>query len=295
VQDYTNFAPGLSYSTANDRLGMRGVTRTSNNFGIRSGISNYVDGVYFSSAIPASREPIFIDRVEVVRGPQGTLYGRDSIGGALNVISKRPSSTFEAQVNVGIDDYDTRKVEVRVSGPITDWLRYSVAGQRSAQEKGYLKNYSGLKSEGGRRDDSYIEGQLAANFGDKIDMWLRVGSLHWNQRFGPPGARTSGDDGSSYDTRFLPPGAIVPNGFFGFSGSSLVSNVLQTGSQKTNPGITDKRGFNTDFSNFAALDPTSGSTNGLIGGIVHPLAGVHDVALHHVAPSLPAGLISARR
>ena len=81
VQDYTNFAPGLTYSTSDDRLGMRGVTRTSNNFGIRSGISNYVDGVYFSSAIPASREPIFVDRVEVVRGPQGTLYGRDSIGG----------------------------------------------------------------------------------------------------------------------------------------------------------------------------------------------------------------------
>ena len=91
VQDYTNFAPGLSYSTASDRLGMRGVTRTSNNFGIRSGISNYVDGVYFSSAIPASREPIFVERVEVVRGPQGTLYGRDSIGGALNVITKRPT------------------------------------------------------------------------------------------------------------------------------------------------------------------------------------------------------------
>ena len=55
VQDYTNFAPGLTYSTASDRLGMRGVTRTTNNFGIRSGISNYVDGVYYSSAVPASR------------------------------------------------------------------------------------------------------------------------------------------------------------------------------------------------------------------------------------------------
>ena len=69
VQDYTNFAPGLSYSTSNDRLGMRGVTRTSNNFGIRSGISNYVDGVHFSPAIRASREPISVERVEVVRGP----------------------------------------------------------------------------------------------------------------------------------------------------------------------------------------------------------------------------------
>ena len=257
VQDYTNFAPGLSYSTANDRLGMRGVTRTSNNFGIRSGISNYVDGVYFSSAIPASREPIFIDRVEVVRGPQGTLYGRDSIGGALNVISKRPTSTFEAQVNVGAGTYGTKKLEGRVAGPITDWLRFSLAGQTSAQDKGYLTNYSGLATEGGRRSDSYFEGQLAANFGDNLDMWLRVGSLKWNNRYGAPGARTAGSDNADYDTRFLPPGAIVPNAFFGFSGSSVVNNVLQTGTQRTNPGVTDTRGFNTDFSNFAHLDPTT--------------------------------------
>lgn len=83
VTDYTNFAPGLTYSNANDRLGMRGVTRTSNNFGIRSGISNYIDGVYYSSSIPAGRPALFVERVEVVRGPQGTLYGRDSIGGGI--------------------------------------------------------------------------------------------------------------------------------------------------------------------------------------------------------------------
>ena len=120
VQDYTNFAPGLSYSTSTDRLGMRGVTRTSNNFGIRSGISNYVDGVYFSSAIPASREPIFTERVEVVRGPQGTLYGRNSIGGALNVISKRPTDEFEGQFNIGAGNFENMKVEGTVAGPITD-------------------------------------------------------------------------------------------------------------------------------------------------------------------------------
>ncbi len=255
VQDYTNFAPGLSYATANDRLGMRGVTRTSNNFGIRSGISNYVDGVYFSSAIPASREPIFIDRVEVVRGPQGTLYGRDSIGGALNVISKRPSNSFETQVNVGFGNYGNSKVEARVSGPITDWLRFSVAGQRSAQNDGFLTNYSGLQTEGGRRDDSYIEGQLEGDIGENFEWWLRAGSLRWDVRYGAPGARTGGDDSSPYDTRFNIPGAIVPNAAFGWSG--FATSVDQVGTQTTNPGITDKRGFNTDFSNFAALYPTS--------------------------------------
>lgn len=254
VQDYTNFAPGLTYSTSNDRLGMRGVTRTSNNFGIRSGISNYVDGVYFSSAIPASREPIFVDRVEVVRGPQGTLYGRDSIGGALNVITKRPTEDFEGQVNFQIGDYDTRAVQGTFAGPITDWMRYRVGYSRSVQNEGFLTNYATGDTEGGRRDDTYIEGQLEFDIGENLDLWIRAGSLGWDVRYGAPGARTSGDDNAPYDTRLFPPGAIVPNGAFAFSG--VPTGVNMVGNQTTNPGITDTRGFNTNFANFAHLWPT---------------------------------------
>ncbi len=253
VQDYTNFAPGLTYSTSNDRLGMRGVTRTSNNFGIRSGISNYVDGVYYSSAIPASREPIFVERVEVVRGPQGTLYGRDSIGGALNVISKRPTDTFEGQFNVGVGNFQSRKMEARISGPITDWLRYDVAGSRVIQDEGNLTNASGLESEGYRNDGYFVQAQLEGDVGENFEWWTRYARLQWD-RIGAPGARTNAGDQQPYDTRFLPPGSNWPNGGFAFSGSPLVSNVMMTGNQTTNP--TDDRTFNTDFTNIAHLQPT---------------------------------------
>jgi iron complex outermembrane recepter protein len=254
VQDYTNFAPGLSYSTSNDRLGMRGVTRTSNNFGIRSGISNYVDGVYYSSAIPASREPILVERVEVVRGPQGTLYGRDSIGGALNVITKRPTEEFEGQVNMGAGNFDSMKVEATMAGPITDFLRYRVSGIRSAQDEGFLTNYSGLETEGGRRDDSYLEAQLEGNIGDRFDWWVRAGSLSWDVRKGAPGARTSVDDPYPYNQRFFNSTAeLGPNGWFGLADPGRT----QVGTQTTNPSLVDRNGFNTDFTNFAYLAPTT--------------------------------------
>jgi iron complex outermembrane receptor protein len=253
VQDYTNFAPGLTYSTASDRLGMRGVTRTTNNFGIRSGISNYVDGVYYSSAVPASRQPIFVDRVEVVRGPQGTLYGRDSIGGALNVISKRPTDTFEAQMNIGDDNFDHRKLEARIAGPITDWLRYSIAGSRDVQDRGYFHNYSGLETEGGRTDGYYIEGQLAGNITDKFDWWLEANRLEWTNK-GAPGARTGVGSRQPYDTRYYDSTAsVIPNAWYGLTDP----NRIQLGTQNTNPAITDRRGFNTDFTNYAHLTPTS--------------------------------------
>ena len=264
VQDYTNFAPGLSYSTANDRLGMRGVTRTSNNFGIRSGISNYVDGVYFSSAIPASRETIFTDRVEVVRGPQGTLYGRDSIGGALNVISKRPSDEFEGQFNLGAGNFDAMKVEGRVAGPITDWLRYAVAGSRTFQGDGPLKNAAGLETEGNKRNDYYVEGQLEGNIGETFDWWARLGTLNWDVRAGAPGGRTNAGDRQPYDTRLSgPPGGLNINSFFGFSGVAF--NVQKVGTQTTNPN-TDGLTFNADFTQFAHLSPT---TEGVLEAVYH--------------------------
>lgn len=254
VQDYTNFAPGLTYSTSNDRLGMRGVTRTSNNFGIRSGISNYVDGVYFSSAIPAGRESIFVERVEVVRGPQGTLYGRDSIGGALNVITKRPTEEFEGQVNFQYGDYDTRAVQGTFAGPITDWMRYRVGYSRSVQNEGFLTNYSGLTTEGGRRDDTYVEGQLEFDVGEDFDLWIRAGRLGWDVRYGAPGARTGADDPYPYNTRFFNSTAeLGPNGWAGLSDPTRE----QVGSQNTNPALDDRYGFNTSFSNFAYLAPTS--------------------------------------
>jgi iron complex outermembrane receptor protein len=257
VQDYTNFAPGLAYSSANDRLGMRGVSRTSNNFGIRSGISNYVDGVYFSSAIPASREPIFTERVEVVRGPQGTLYGRDSIGGALNVLSKRPADTFQMEYNIGVGNFESRKIEGRVTGPITDDIRFAVAGSRNYIGEGYLTNAAGLESEAGRKDDTYVEVQLEGDIGDRFSWWGRLGSLSWH-RVGSPGGRTGAGDFQPYDTRLSgAPGGLNINSFFGLS--PVAGNVVQTGNQTTNPNIGQSQAltFNTDFTQFTDLFPTT--------------------------------------
>jgi iron complex outermembrane receptor protein len=261
VQDYTNFAPGLSYSTSNDRLGMRGVTRTSNNFGIRSGISNYVDGVYFSSAIPASREPIFVERVEVVRGPQGTLYGRDSIGGALNVITKRPTEELEGQFNMQAGDYGVLGVAGTVAGPITDWMRYRVGYSRQAQNEGFLTNYATGDTEGGRKDDTYIEGQLEFDIGEDLDLWIRAGSLGWDVRYGAPGARTGVDAPYPDSTIFFGSTAdLGPNPWFGLQDPART----QVGNQNVNPsapvslgGAGDRYGFNTDFQNYAYLAPTS--------------------------------------
>src|SRR3954470_10644571 len=87
VQDMTNFTPGLTYNNSGDRISLRGIGRVSNVQAADGAVAIYSDGVFTSSTFEASKQPLFIDRVEVLRGPQGTLYGRNSIGGAINVLS----------------------------------------------------------------------------------------------------------------------------------------------------------------------------------------------------------------
>jgi len=91
ITDMTNFTPGLEYNAQNDRNTLRGVGRNTNVHAAEGSVAQYSDGIYTSSTVEAGKTPLFVDRLEVLRGPQGTLYGRNSIGGAINIISKRPT------------------------------------------------------------------------------------------------------------------------------------------------------------------------------------------------------------
>ena len=102
IQDMTNFTPGLQYSTSTDRISLRGVGRLTNVLSADASVANYADGVYETFAVRAGASTLFTDRVEVLRGPQGTLYGRNSIAGALNIISRRPTDDPYAEVRIGL-------------------------------------------------------------------------------------------------------------------------------------------------------------------------------------------------
>lgn len=254
LTDLTNFAPGLTFDVATDRIGIRGVNRNSNSFGVRTGVSNYVDGVYYPSSILAiaSRRPIMVERTEVVRGPQGTLYGRDSIGGAINIISKRPTDEFQTQFNVGAGSFDTMNVDLSVSGPITDWLRYRVVGSREYQGEGYLNNAAGLESEGLRNDGYNYEVQLEGDIGEDIDWFLRWGHIGWT-KVGAPGARTSAGNLQEYDSRLFAPGssATTLNSDFGYNPNA--TNVTQVGNLTGNPTVNDRYSFGSDIVGTATL------------------------------------------
>jgi iron complex outermembrane receptor protein len=235
VTDMTNYTPGLTYSSGTDRITLRGIGRLTNNLASEPGVANYSDGIYSSSTVTAGASPLFIERVEVLRGPQGTLYGRNSIGGAINVISKRPQNRFGGELRVTAANYDRQVYEGIVSIPVAENLRFQILGSHTDQDKGYFKNLAGGPDEGGIRDENAYELQVEAELGDNVDAWLKVGQSQYNNR-AAPGGRGGGN--------FTPPepqlfglGSLSPSASFGFvGGQNLVAlgpvrgnAVLQTG------------------------------------------------------------------
>ena len=248
LQDYTNFTPGLSYSASNDRVFLRGVGRETNTVGSDPGVATYVDGVYNAATASAAGDELFLDRTEILRGPQGTLYGRNSIGGAINAISRRPTSSFYAEARATVGNYGVYNFEGAVSGPISDALRFRLAASRDEQDQGYFKNLAGGPSEGGRGTSHYVEGQLDADLGAHAELWIKAYTQE--DQVSPRSTNLV----TPYDYAEFPVGGLAPGSAFGFRTPGYVA----LGACATNPGIVNPRDICTNTPQTAHLQPDDG-------------------------------------
>lgn len=193
IQDLTNFTPGLQYNSSTDRVSLRGVGRLTNVLSADAAVANYSDGIYETFAVRAGSSTLFVDRVEVLRGPQGTLYGRNSIGGALNIISKRPTKDFQGEVRAGLDNYGATQLEGTYSGPINDKVGFRIGGAWFNQSKGWIDNkVPGMPDEGNVRNEWTTDVQLKFNFSEKFEGWINVIGSQWRNGAGGPGAASGG-------------------------------------------------------------------------------------------------------
>ncbi len=99
----------------------------------------YVDEVYYSRIRGTQFDLFDIDRIEVLRGPQGTLYGKNTIGGALNIVTRRPGQEPHRMVQVTAGDYDQIEGRLTLAGPLTETLAGSVSLLRALRD-GYVTN-----------------------------------------------------------------------------------------------------------------------------------------------------------
>ncbi len=265
IQDMTNFTPGLAYSTSLDRAFIRGVGRETNNLSTNPGVATYSDGVYNSSVVAASGDAMFEDRIEVLRGPQGTLYGRNAIAGTINSISKRPTPEWTAEVRVKLGNFQTRDFEGKISGPISDTMRFSFGGYRNYQGDGYYRNLLNGASEGSNLSSGnffYWEGQLEWDITPDVEFWMRFDQLGYTDAYRVP-ANTLG----SYDYAAYPNSALSPGAAFGAAGvvglqPSATMPILPAGYLPnvpicaTNPANNNVNTYCQDDGNTAKLSRT---------------------------------------
>jgi len=236
LQDISNFTPGLTYSAGTDRIYIRGVGRQTNTNGSDPGVATYTDNVYNSSIFSVGNSDFFVQRVEVLRGPQGTLYGRNSIGGAINTISKRPTEHLEADVRGTVGNYGVYNLEASASGSLATGLRFRVDGATYNQDSGYFTNDAGGETEGGRGHSYYFDLQLEADLGPNVVAWVKAFSSNANLD-----SRTTNSVGP-YDFAPYPTGAVVPGSAFGY----LTPGFVAGDPSPVNPGQADYRHYATN-------------------------------------------------
>jgi iron complex outermembrane receptor protein len=255
VQDMTNFTPGLQYSSQNDRISLRGVGRLNNSHAADSSVAVYTDGIYSTSTVQAGETPIFIDRLEVLRGPQGTLYGRNSVGGAINIVSRKPTEDWYAEVRGTYQNYNHHLLEAAVSGPITDRIQFRTAINWEKQTKGWFENVSttGTPDEGGVIDTIFAEGQLSFQITDNLETWVKVSLIKWDNGGGGPGSRSSYSPSPYNLAQQSQSNNLVPNAGFAYSG---LATGVSTGCPAVNPSIGDPRKFCTNTPGTVKLTDT---------------------------------------
>jgi iron complex outermembrane receptor protein len=146
ISEIANFTPNLVFDTTSPIGGVssgaavfiRGVGNTDFSLTTDPGVGTYVDGVYVSRSVGGVLDVLDVERIEVLRGPQGTLFGRNTIGGAINIISRRPADDFQASIEATVGNEGRVNVRASVDIPLSETLKtaWSVS---SKNRDGFVK------------------------------------------------------------------------------------------------------------------------------------------------------------
>lgn len=152
---------------------MRGVGINDFTGTVDPSVGVYVDEVFQPTPDMLNFAVYDIERVEVLRGPQGTLYGRNSTGGAVNFLTKRPTQELEGYVRAGYGSFETATITGAISGPLSDTLsaRLAVNAINSSSSDGYSYNRF-TENELGKVDSLALRGQIEWRPTDSFDLRL---------------------------------------------------------------------------------------------------------------------------
>ncbi|MCK9506682.1 MAG: TonB-dependent receptor, partial [Porticoccaceae bacterium] len=149
---------------------IRGIGTQYANPGLEPSVGTYFNDVYNSRSSAGLMTFTDVERVEVLKGPQGTLYGRNTTGGAVRIITKDPTEEFEAGIGMNLGNYDQRGADFYISGPLAENLTGRLAGQIDKRD-GYVDNIVGGE-DFGDRDQYMLHGKLAWQATERLRVKL---------------------------------------------------------------------------------------------------------------------------
>ena len=244
VTDMAEHTPGLIYNEAGG-LGVpvytiRGVGFDDYSVASNSTVGVYIDEVSLPYPVMTRGQMFDVERVEVLKGPQGDLYGRNTTGGAINFVSNKPSDEYEAGITVGYGSEETFQSDGYVSGPLSNKTRGRLAFSTTQSNEGWMDSQT-RDEELGEIDSIALRGQLAWDASDSVNVRFNI---HYNQNKSEnAGQVRSGQLGATVDP-FTGP-LTEPSGWLtlplaaaglGDAGIPVADAMAPAGTEDTNEG-----------------------------------------------------------
>ena len=188
VTDITLFTPNATVKETIPGLmpiiSIRGVGLNDFNAANNPAAGVYIDEVALSSLALISSDLFDLEQMEVLKGPQGTLYGRNSTAGALNIVTAKPDlAGFEARLSAGLGDHDTYEVDGMVNTSLSDSTAMRLSFKRIDQAEGYWENrFTG--SDVGQRDITMARAQLLWEASDKANVLFKLEEIRGRSELG---------------------------------------------------------------------------------------------------------------
>lgn len=204
IEDFQFFVPGITVT--NDSMAIvniRGIGTSA--FGVATDPSTtvHIDGIYQPRPTTGYMDMFDVERVELLRGPQGVLFGRNSTGGTLNIVSKMPTEEFEGALRVTAGNLDKLAVDGTISGPLSEKVQARFTLRQNQRDGRYTDVVTGATYQD--QDTMAARATFVFDLADDFSLEVR-GDINSDDETGFPAVR------ASYEQDIIDAGATIPTG-----------------------------------------------------------------------------------
>ncbi|PCI54287.1 MAG: TonB-dependent receptor [Alphaproteobacteria bacterium] len=178
LSEISDLIPNLhidSVRSLSSSVTIRGVGASSRNIGFDARVGVYLDGVYLGQSPALNQDMVDMERIEVLRGPQGALFGKNTVAGAINMISKKPSDELEGMVRARVGNYNATQFSGHINLPLTEGVALKVSANKVDRDGYSLNLLDNIRTDD--RDSYSYRAQLRIATTDNFEVLATVDGL----------------------------------------------------------------------------------------------------------------------